>query len=108
MIDSRSMIFGNHTRLSAPSGPRPLVRWLGSEVVVYNPVSADTHLLNPSVVAVLEDIIAGERTYPVVAARFRDQAAPGMSAAQAEAYLCDALTQLSALDLIDVVEAQAD
>ena len=97
------MRLGANTLVKTTSSDGPRIRRFSDEAVVFNPLSGDTHLLAGPMVAVLEAIAAGEKTYPDVWRVFRTHSDTDLPVAELEAYLEQALSELAALDLIDIV-----
>jgi PqqD family protein of HPr-rel-A system len=98
------MEFATDTVFAAPPDGRPLVHRFETEAVVFNPVSADTHLLSLPTVAVLEAILASRRTCQEITDEFLASVGEELSGSEVDVYLGDALRQLASLDLIQVTQ----
>jgi PqqD family protein of HPr-rel-A system len=98
------MAFSDDTVFTACGGPPALIKRWDSDVVVFHPLAAETHLLDPPTAALLD--MLGARPLSLEELRgdfvgaFREQFTDG----DAEAYLGQALEQLCAIDLIRVLE----
>jgi PqqD family protein of HPr-rel-A system len=72
---------------------------LGAELVVFNPASWETHVLNDAAAAVLEAIAAAPKTEHAIAALLRERLIDDQQA-EAPHYAHSALEQLRSLGLI--------
>ena len=93
---------------AAVPGPEPLSRRWGDEVAVFNPLSADTHLLSLTAAELLRALRERPLALGDLRRAFADQGGEQPARAEAERFLLDALEQLCAIELIQAREPPGD
>jgi PqqD family protein of HPr-rel-A system len=98
------MAFSDDTVFTAAVGFVPLTKRWENEVVAYNPLSAETHLLDLPTAGLLDTLSDHPASFGDLSSTFAPQYREFIAAGDAQDYLRRALEQLCAIDLIQVLE----
>lgn len=98
------MAFSDDTVFTAAVGFVPLTKRWDDEVVAYNPLSAETHLLDLPTAGLLDTLRDHSASFGELSSAFVPQYREFTAEGDAEDYLRKALEQLCAIDLIQVLE----
>ncbi len=102
------MAFSDTTVFAPVPGPEPLSRRWGDEVAVFNPLSADTHLLSLATAEVLQTLCERPMALGELRRVVAEQDGGRSDRAEIERFLLELLEQLCAIELIQVREPADD
>ena len=99
-----AMLYSDDTVFGAAPGPAPLSQRWGDEVVVYHPLSADTHLLEAATASLLGELQQGPQPLGEIRRAFLSEHSAAGDENSLRDYLDEALQQLLEVDLLQVLE----